>query len=136
MGGAQNKSAHALLRRGLKNTCLKSGWANHIELQAAPNCNEHAGKLGNAQVGKGRVKASLTVRPPEELSCTCPIKSLKNSWRRGNRHGTDRLKPENLISWEEALRDYREVKCIKLPLKLGSALSPKFFDTYRHRRPE
>src|SRR5258705_7711952 len=27
------------------------------------------------------------------LSCTCPIKSLKNSWRRVNRHGTDRLKP-------------------------------------------
>jgi len=67
MGGAQNKSAHALLRRGLKNTCLKSGWANHIELQAAPNCNQHAGKLGNAQVGKGRAKASLTCPPSEDV---------------------------------------------------------------------
>jgi hypothetical protein len=48
---------------------MKSGWANHIELQAAPNCNQHAGKLGNAQVGKGRVKSESTpsalgIRPP------------------------------------------------------------------------
>jgi len=39
------------------------------------------------------------------LSCTCPIKSLKNSWRRVNRHGTDRLKPTpkpgNWINWRK-----------------------------------
>ena len=37
------------------------------------------------------------------LSFACPIKSLKNSSRRGNRHGTDRLKPTpkpgSLINW-------------------------------------
>jgi Phage integrase family len=39
------------------------------------------------------------------LSCVCPIKSLKNSWRRGNRHGIDRLKPTpkpgNWINWRK-----------------------------------
>jgi hypothetical protein len=36
---------------------------------------------------------------------------------------------------EEALRDYREGKCIRLPVKFGSTLSPKFFDTYQHLPP-
>jgi hypothetical protein len=36
---------------------------------------------------------------------------------------------------EEALRDYREGEVHPAPVKLGSALSPKFFDTYRHLSP-
>src|ERR1700747_3802157 len=41
----------------------------------------------------------------KRLSCAYPIKSLKNSWRRGNRHGTDKLKPTpklgNWINWRK-----------------------------------
>jgi len=67
------------------------------------------------------------------LSYTCPIKSLKNSWRRVNRHGTDRLKPTpkpgNWINW-------RKKRCAIIAKGSASGSRETRFDTqpkiFRH----
>src|SRR5271165_2768900 len=60
------------------------------------------------------------------LLCTFPIKSLKNSWRRGNRHGTDRLKPTpkpgNWINW-------RKKRCAIIAKGSASASRETWFDS-------